>query len=130
MVTRPLTIGEVSARSGVAPTTLRYYEQIGLLPAPDRVGGQRRYRESILTRLTVIGACKTAGFTLEEIAVLMTDEEPGKPAARALARAKLAEIDATIESLLRAKETIRRGMECDCPSIDVCACGTAHALPA
>lgn len=127
-MTRALTIGEVSVRSGVPSTTLRYYEQIGLLPAPDRVGGQRRYGESTLVRLTVIGACKTAGFTLEEIALLMTDEEPGKPAARALAQAKLAEIDATIESLLRAKETIRRGMECECPSIDVCACGTVHAI--
>lgn len=46
-----LTIGEVARRSGVAATTLRYYEQIGLLPAPTRLGGQRRYDEAVLSRL-------------------------------------------------------------------------------
>ena len=122
-LTGALTIGEVSRRTGIAQTTLRYYEQIGLLPAPDRVGGQRRYQGAVLVRLEINRACKTAGFALEDIAVLIGDDTPGRPASRALAQAKLAEIDVTIASLLRAKETIRRGMECQCPSIDACACG-------
>lgn len=123
-----LTIGEVASRSGVAPTALRYYEQVGLLPAPERVGGQRRYRESVLARLEVIRACKTAGFALDEIAALMGDATPGKPVARALAEAKLSEIDAQMASLLRAKEIIQWGMSCPCPSIDACTCGIQHAL--
>lgn len=125
----PLTIGDIARRAGVAPTTLRYYEQVGLLPRPERVGGRRRYQESVLVRLEVIRLCKTAGFTLDEITVLIADDTPGRPVARALAQSKLAEIDAQIDSLVRAKEIIAWGMRCTCPSIDVCTCGIHQKLP-
>jgi MerR family transcriptional regulator, redox-sensitive transcriptional activator SoxR len=118
-----LTIGEVSRRAGVAATTLRYYEQIGLVAAPARLGGQRRYDDSVLTRLEVIGLCKSAGFALEEIQLLFADDAPGRPASRALAKAKLAEIDAKMDSLARARAVIEWGMRCTCPSIDACTCG-------
>lgn len=118
-----LTIGEVARRAGVAPTTLRYYEQIGLLAAPGRIGGQRRYDESALTRLEVIRVCKIAGFSLEEIAVLFGDDAPGRPASRALAEAKLIEIDSQMATLARAREVVEWGMACTCPSIDACTCG-------
>lgn len=124
------TIGEVSRETGVAATTLRYYEQIGLVPAPTRRGGQRRYDDSILSRLEVIALCKTAGFTLDEIQLLFADEAPGRPASRALAEAKLAEIDAQLESLARARAVIEWGMRCTCPSIDACTCGIHTAPPA
>ena len=62
-----LTIGEVARQAGVTATTLRYYEQIGLVPAPARLGGQRRYDVSVLARLEVIQLCKSAGFALDEI---------------------------------------------------------------
>lgn len=123
-----LTIGEVAHRTGVAQTALRYYERVGLLPAPSRVGGQRRYQQSILIRLEVIRACKAAGFALDEIAALMGDDGPGKPVARALAEAKLNGIDVQITALHRAKEIIQRGMSCECPSIDGCTCGIHHTL--
>ncbi|OBH42340.1 MerR family transcriptional regulator [Mycobacterium intracellulare] len=124
------TIGEVSRETGVAATTLRYYEQIGLVPAPTRRGGQRRYDDSILSRLEVIALCKTAGFTLDEIQLLFADDAPGRPASRALAEAKLAEIDAQLESLARARAVIEWGMRCTCPSIDACTCGIHTAPPA
>ncbi|OCB39789.1 MerR family transcriptional regulator [Mycobacterium malmoense] len=125
-----LTIGEVARRPGVAATTLRYYEQIGLLPTPGRLGGQRRYDDSVLARLEVIRLCKSAGFALEEIQLLFADDAPGRPASRALAEAKLAEIDAQLESLARARAVIEWGMRCTCPSIDSCTCGIHTALPA
>ena len=118
-----LTIGRVADETGIAATTLRYYEQIGLVPVPVRVGGQRRYDDSVLARLEVIGLCKAAGFTLDEIQVLFADDAPGRPASRALAEAKLAEIDAQMESLARARAVIEWGMRCTCPSIDSCTCG-------
>lgn len=118
-----LTIGEVARRSGVAATTLRYYEQIGLVPPPGRVGGQRRYDDAMLARLEIIGLCKSAGFALDEIQRLFADDVPGRPASRALAQAKLAEIDARLESLARARAVIEWGMRCTCPSIDACSCG-------
>ncbi len=125
-----LTIGEVARQAGVAATTLRYYEQIGLVSAPARLGGQRRYDDSVLTRLEVIRLCKSAGFALEEIQLLFADDAPGRPASRALAEAKLAEIDAQMESLARARAVIEWGMRCTCPSIDACTCGIHTALPA
>lgn len=127
-MTTGLTIGEVARRADVAATTLRYYEQIGLIPAPHRVGGQRRYQESVVARLEVIRLCKTAGFALEEIQVLFADDAPGRPASRALAEAKLAEIDARMASLARAREIVEWGMRCTCPSIDACTCGI-HPMP-
>lgn len=125
-----LTIGEVARQAGVAATTLRYYEQIGLVPAPRRRGGQRRYDESVLARLEVIRLCKSAGFALEEIQLLFADDAPGRPASRALAEAKLAEIDAQMESLAQARAVIEWGMRCTCPSIDSCTCGIHTAVPA
>lgn len=124
-----MTIGEVARRAGVAQTALRYYEQLGLLPAPERVGGQRRYQESVLVRLEVIRLCKSAGFSLDDIAVLMDDDSPGRPAARALAQAKLSEIDEQLAALARARAIIEWGMQCTCPSIDACTCGIHAAIP-
>lgn len=118
-----MTIGEVSRRSGVAATTLRYYEQIGLLAAPARVGGQRRYGDAVLARLEVVGLCKSAGFSLEEIALLFADDAPGRPASRALAQAKLEQIDVQLDALAQARAVIAWGMRCTCPSIDACTCG-------
>ncbi|WP_237572937.1 MerR family transcriptional regulator [Mycolicibacterium lacusdiani] len=122
-----LTIGEVARTAGVAATTLRYYERVGLLPAPTRVGGQRRYDDAVLARLEVIRLCKAAGFTLEEIQILFADDAPGRPASRALAASKLADIDARIAELARAREIVEWGMACTCPSIDDCTCGIHRA---
>lgn len=119
-----MSIGEVARRSGVAATTLRYYEDAGLLRAPARTGGRRRYDESVLTTLEVIGLCKAAGFSLDEIRVLLTDDDPGRPESRSLAEAKLTAIDAQMATLRRAREIIEWAVRCPCPSVDACACGT------
>jgi DNA-binding transcriptional MerR regulator len=123
------TIGEVSVRADVAATALRYYEQIGLIPAPARVGGQRRYDESVIDRLSVIRLCKTAGFSLEEIQLLFADDAPGRPASRALAETKLAEIDAKIAELHLARAIVEWGIQCTCPSIGACSCGIHPVKP-
>lgn len=123
MAVEGLTIGELARRAGIAATTLRYYEQIELLPPTVRVSGQRRYSESALRRLEVIRLCKAAGFTLDEIALLFADETQGRPRSRALAQGKLAEIDARMADLTRARDIIEWGMACACPSIDACSCG-------
>jgi DNA-binding transcriptional MerR regulator len=124
-----LTIGELAQQTDVAPTTLRYYERIGLIHPPARVGGQRRYDDAIVARLEVIRLCKAAGFALDEIQLLFADDAPGRPASRALAETKLAEIDARIAELQRAREIIEWGMRCTCPSIDDCTCGIHTAKP-
>lgn len=118
-----LTIGEVARHAQVATTALRYYEKVGLLPPPRRVGGQRRYDETVLGRLEVIRLCKCAGFTLDDIVVLFADDVPGRPTSRALAQAKIAEIESRMAELARARTIIEWGMACTCPSIDACSCG-------
>lgn len=123
-----LTIGEISRRADLPATTLRFYERVGLLPAPARTGGQRRYDESAVQRLEVIRLCKTAGFSLDEILTLFADDTPGRPASRALAEIKLAEIDTKIDELRQARAIIEWGMHCTCPSIDACTCGI-HPRP-
>jgi DNA-binding transcriptional MerR regulator len=119
-----LSIGEVARRSGVAATTLRYYEDSGLLRPPTRIAGRRRYDQSVMTRLEVIGCCKTAGFSLDEIRVLLTDADSGRPASRSLAEAKLIHIDSQMATLRRAREIIEWALVCPCTSVDACDCGT------
>jgi DNA-binding transcriptional MerR regulator len=94
------------------------------------VGGLRRFDVAVLARLEVIRLCKSAGFTLDEVQLLFADDAPGRPASRALAEAKLAEIDAQMASLAQARAVIEWGMQCTCPSIDACTCGIHRALPA
>jgi len=124
-----LTIGEVARRAGVAPTALRFYEQIGLLPEPGRVAGKRRYDVTVLARLEVIRMCKTAGFSLDEMAILFADDGAGRAASRDLARAKLAEIDERIRALEDARRVIEWGLTCTCPSIATCTCGIHREKP-
>ena len=66
-----LSVGEVAARSGLAPSTLRYYDEINLVAPTTRVGGQRRYAPAVLPRLRIIAGCQQAGFTLEAIRALL-----------------------------------------------------------
>ena len=68
-----LLIGEVSARSGLSPDTLRYYEHEGLVPAPARDSASRRlYDESVLDLLHVIDALRGAGFSLAQVSSVLT----------------------------------------------------------
>ena len=68
-----LTIGEVARRAGVATSSIRYYESIGLLPEPDRLHGQRRYDAGVLGRLAFIGVAQSAGFKIAEIMELVVE---------------------------------------------------------
>lgn len=109
-------------------TTLRFYESNALVAPASRVAGRRRYDESVLVRLDIIGLCKAAGFSLDEIRLLLADDEPGRPRSGALARSKLAVIDEQIATLQRARSIIEWALECTCPSIDSCTCGI-HGAP-
>src|SRR5881398_1043098 len=94
--TTSLAIGEVADRAGVEPSAIRYYESLGLLPRPSRVGGKRRYGDDVLDRLALIALAKDAGFTIKEIRALVSDFAPDSGPAerwRILATRKLAELD-------------------------------------
>lgn len=118
-----LAIGEVARRSGVPASTLRYYESIDLLAAPERVGGQRRYDATVLERLAMIGLAQRAGFTLREVRILLVGFSADTPPSerwRTLARRKLPEIEALIERAEEMRRLLREGLECRCLRLEDC----------
>lgn len=118
-----LRIGEVARRSGLAPSAIRYYESLGLLPKPSKVGGKRAYDPTVLEWLALIALAREAGFTMREIKRLVTGFTPGtRPAARwhELATRKLAEIDATLARAERMRSVLRVALDCGCFRLSDC----------
>ena len=119
-----LTITQVARCAEIRPSAIRYYESIGLLPAPARVNGRRRYDESIARRLTIIAAAQGMGFTIAEIAILLHGFSADTPASarwHAFAEEKRAAIDALIRRAEGMKRMLDAVSQCDCPTLDVCA---------
>ena len=117
-----MRIGEVAARAGVRVSLIRYYEEIGLLPEPERVSGQRRYDDTVLRRLTVIDVAQRAGLSLEEIRELVEHgTDPMNERLRELAARRLPEIDALIDRAQRVRAWLQTAQGCGCQSIDECA---------
>ena len=135
-------IAEVAERTGFSTPTLRYYEEIGLLPSADRTpAGYRLYDERAIERLTFIARAKQLGCTLEEIADLAeawdTDEcAPIKHRLRSVVAAKIAETEARIAELtsfageLRSTAKSLESAPLDGPCDDSCGCvrGPSHVV--
>jgi MerR family redox-sensitive transcriptional activator SoxR len=115
-----LTIGQVAKRAGLNTSAIRFYEAEGLLPEPARVGGQRRYREDTLVRLGVIDVAKRAGFSLDDIRVLLGAGGPAHEQLQRLARRKLPEVDELIARAQRVRSWLEAAIGCDCETLDVC----------
>jgi DNA-binding transcriptional MerR regulator len=116
-----LTIGELARRACVTTSALRYYEELGLLPAPARVSGQRRYPESAARLVAAILLYSDAGFTLaEQKALLARRGDRGQ-----LMRRKLAELDERIARAQAARDAIRHGLRC--PHEDITQCPNFNA---
>jgi len=120
-----LSIGELARRAGVTASALRYYEQLGLLPAPARISGQRRYPESAARLVGVILLYRDAGFTLAGQKALMATRD-GTPGDRSqLMQRKLAELDEQIARAQAAREAIGHGLRC--PHQDITQCPNFNA---
>ena len=125
-----MTIGEISERTGLAPSALRFYEAEGLLPEPERISGRRRYDESTLQRLAVIQVAQKAGFTIGEIRTLLTgfSASTAPPARwRKLAERKLPEVEDLIARAESMKALLEEGLECDCLRLEHCQVLERHA---
>jgi len=122
-----MTIGQVAALAGVRASAIRCYEQIGVLPAPERVRGQRRYSADVLQRLAVIGVARRAGFALAEVAELL-GATPAHEGVRALAERKLPAIDALIQRAGAVRAWLEAARTCDCATLDVCGLFDERAL--
>jgi MerR family redox-sensitive transcriptional activator SoxR len=119
-----LTIGEVARKAGVATSSIRYYESIGLLPEPDRLHGQRRYGTDVLGKLAFIGVAQSAGFKLREIKELVEgiDEGDGMGGQmRSLSSRKLGEVEALLERTKAMKGWLEVAKECGCETPAECA---------
>jgi MerR family redox-sensitive transcriptional activator SoxR len=119
-----LTIGEVAQRARVATSSIRYYERIGLLPEPDREGGQRRYDAEVLGKLGFIGVAQSAGFKLREIKELVTgvnDANGLGEQMRSLSSQKLDEVEALLERTNAMKGWLEVAKECGCATPAECA---------
>lgn len=110
-----LDIGEVSARSGVSPSALRYYEEIGLIASVSRRGLRRQFPPEVLLQLKLIAMGKSAGFPLEEIAGMFgQDKMPDLP--RAVLHQRADEIERQIHELTALRDTLRHVADCPAPS--------------
>ncbi len=127
---KPLTIGQVSSRSGVGIETVRFYERVGLLPKPARsLSGYRQFDEEVIARLQFIQRAKDLGFTLNEIKELLSlrlDPDTSCDDVKARADAKIADVEDKIRMLQRMKKAlVRLTHECSetgsgsaCPILD------------
>lgn len=111
-----MPIGEASKASGVKVPTIRYYEQIGLLPSPPRSDGNRRlYDRSDIQRLLFIRHARDLGFEVDAIRTLLDlQDNPDQScaAADAIARARLSDVEHRIAKLLSHKTELQRMLEC------------------
>ena len=119
-----LAIGEVAQQAGIRPSALRYYDSIGLLPAPKRVSGRRRYDQDTVQLLRVVQLAQAAGFTVAEMQTLLNGFSPDTPPAerwQQLAHEKLRELDALIERTQKMKRILETGLNCGCLRLEDCA---------
>jgi MerR family redox-sensitive transcriptional activator SoxR len=118
-----LTIGEVARHAGVPPSTLRYWESAGLLSAPERVGGKRRYHAQALQQISLIVLSKRAGFSLAETRTVLSGLSHSTPPPeiwQALAQRKLPEINRRLAETRAMKKILEQGLECECLTLDQC----------
>lgn len=110
-----LEIGEVARRSGLPASTLRYYEEKGLIRSAGRRGLRRLFPSDVLERLAVISLARSAGFSLDEIAGMFEPNGRLRIDRPALA-AKADEIDETIRKLTKMRDGLRHAAACPAPS--------------
>jgi DNA-binding transcriptional MerR regulator len=112
---KDLDIAEVAQRSGVPASTLRFYEEKGLIASIGRRGLRRLFDPRVLERLALIALGRAAGFSLDEIALMFAPD--GRPRIdRRMLAAKAEELDSTIRRLSAMREGLRHAAACPAPS--------------
>lgn len=130
-----MKIGELAQRSGTTAKTLRFYEQAGLLPEPERTpAGYRVYDESVVDRLRFVKAAQAAGLSLAEIREIIAAREHGGPPcghAAALLDAHAVDLDQRIAELITLREEVQR-LRTRARTLDPGQCeagGVCHVIP-
>jgi MerR family redox-sensitive transcriptional activator SoxR len=118
-----LTIGEVAHQAGLNTSAIRYYEDIGLLPRPERTHGHRRYTLQVFQQLAFIQLARDAGFSMAEIQTLVSGFDETAPLGvrwRTLAEQKLSELEVLITRAQGMKRVLEEGIRCQCLNLDEC----------
>jgi MerR family redox-sensitive transcriptional activator SoxR len=119
-----LTIGELAARSGVAPSALRYYERLGLIRAGRTSGNQRRYERAELRRVSFIRIAQQVGVSLEEIRAALAELPESRTPTRAdwerLSRRWQVRLEEQIALLERLRDNLSGCIGCGCLSLKSC----------
>ena len=110
-----MDIAEVARRSGVPASTLRFYEEKGLIASTGRRGLRRVFAPGVLDRLALVSLGRAAGFSLDEIARMFAADGRPRIDRKALA-AKAEELDRTIRRLTAMREGLRHAAECPAPT--------------
>jgi Cu(I)-responsive transcriptional regulator len=126
-----LSIGTLAKRTGTKVQTIRYYEEIGILPEPGRTeGGQRRYVEDDLDRLAFVRHARQLGFTLEQIRELLDlSDNPTRSCADVdrIAHRQLKEVEVRIARLEALRKELRRMLQ-ECRRDTVAECRVLEVL--
>ena len=110
-----LDITEVARRSGVPASTLRFYEEKGLIASIGRRGLRRLFAPDVLERLALIAMGRAAGFSLDEVALMFGAD--GRPRIdRKMLAAKADELDRTLRKLTAMRDGLRHAAACPAPS--------------
>jgi MerR family transcriptional regulator, redox-sensitive transcriptional activator SoxR len=118
-----LPIGELAKAADVSASTIRYYESIGMLPIPTRVSGQRRYTIEVLDQLKFIKTAQLAGFSNQEIIVLLEgfdDQAPPSERWRHMANTKCLELEEKKKQIDEMLNVLKKGLKCDCLTWSEC----------
>ncbi len=118
-----MKIGDLAGCTGLNSSAIRYYEKMGLLAAPHRVSGQRRYPNDAVHRVLLICFASDMGFTLEEIRVFLSglrNDAPVGPRWRELAHRKIEEVERTVKRSLLLKSLFQHLLQCRCASLQIC----------
>lgn len=127
-----LAIGDVATRTGHTASTLRYWESVGLLPVPERVGGKRRYPPSVVDRVAVIDLARGAGFSLAEVRDLLAGADAGAdPRSQwaTLVARKRPQIEALIARAQAIHDLLGELETCSCDDLANCAAAARAAGP-
>ena len=114
-----LDIAQVARRSGVPASTLRFYEEKGLIASVGRRGLRRLFDPGVLERLAVIALGRSAGFTLDEIALMFAPDGRLR-INRQMLIAKAEELDGTLRKLTAMRDGLRHAAVCPAPSHTEC----------
>jgi MerR family transcriptional regulator, redox-sensitive transcriptional activator SoxR len=118
-----MKIGELAARANLKPSAIRYYEKLGILKPPHRVGGQRRYPSDALDRVLMIRFATEMDFSLAEVKIFLAglrDTAPVAPRWKKLATRKVEQVDHAIKRYRQLKSLLEHLLNCRCPSLQIC----------